>query len=178
MPSGTIISATQNSAREGAFAPERMIMADSLLSFSILDDDADRRNVNLFFDGAVTPAALAAYATAYEPLLDAVIDGQIIEASYTVILTLAGGLKAAPVAQSEVQKGANFSYANASRYAHGIWVPSFKPTLFVGDTVNLAGAGVGAYNTAHITGIAGTAPTNGLGFDLTSLKKATKNFRK
>lgn len=151
---------------------------DSLLSFSILDDDADRRTVNIFFDAAITPAALAAFATAYEPLLDAVIDGQIIEASYTVGLVLAGGLKAAPVAQSEVQKGANWSYLNASRFKHGIWIPSFKPTLFVGDTVNQAGAGVAAFNAAHITGIAGTAPTNGQGFDLTALASAKKTFRK
>jgi len=153
-------------------------MADSLISFSVLDDDGDRRNVHVFFDAAVTPAALASFATAYEPLLDAVIDGQIVEASYTIGLTLAAGLKAAPVGNSEVQKGANFSYANASRYKHGIWIPSFKPTLFVGDTVNMAGAGVGAFNDAHITGLTGTAPTNGLGFDLTSLSKATKTFRK
>lgn len=151
---------------------------DSLISFTVLDDDADTRTVNIFFDAAVTPAALAAYATAYEPLLDAVIDGQITGARYSVDLTLAAGLKAAPVAQSEVQKGANFSYLNASRYAHGIWIPAFKPTLFVGDTVNMAGAGVAAFNAAHLAGIAGTAPTNGLGFDLTSLKGTKKTFRK
>jgi hypothetical protein len=153
-------------------------MADVMITANILDDDGDTKQAHVFLAGAATDADIGTFAAFWIPLLDAVIDGKIKDASVTKPLTLPGGLKAAAVALSEVQKGANFSFLNASRYKYGTWVPSFKPTLFSGDIVNQAGAGVAAFIASYVAGTAGIAPTNGFGFDLTALARATKNFRK
>lgn len=153
-------------------------MADNLISVSVADDDGDTRSVPVFFENTVTPANMQTYFTAFAPLLDAVIGGKIVEASYTAQLTLPGGLKAAPNANIEVQKGAQFSFSNPSRYKWGLYVPTMLPTAFSGDLVNLEFQGMGDFVDAYVAGLATFSPTNGYGFDLTALARAKKTFRK
>lgn len=152
--------------------------SDVLLSVNILDADGDTKAAHVFLPAATTEADIATYAAAYMPLLDAVVDGKISSVSYSKPLALPGGLKAGAVANSEVQKGANFSFVNPSRYKFGVWIPCWTPSLFTGDVVNVAGAGVAGFRDAYINGLSGVLPTNGFGFDLTALARATKNFRK
>ena len=152
--------------------------SDVMISANILDADGDTKAAHAFLGSAAIDADINTFAAFWLPLLDAVIDGKITGASVTKPLALPGGLKAGAVALSEVQKGANFSFVNASRYKFGVWIPAFTPSLFTGDVVNQGGAGVAAFIAAYVTGTGGIAPTNGFGFDLTSLARATKNFRK
>jgi len=152
--------------------------SDVLVSISVLDADGDTRSAKAHLPAGTTEADIATFATAYMPLLDAVIDGKIISAEYSKPLTLPGGLKAGAVANSEVQKGANFSFVNSSRYKYGVWIPAWTPTKFTGDLVDQAGGGVAAFIAAYVAGLGGVLPTNGFGFDLTALATATKTFRK
>lgn len=153
-------------------------MADTLLTTTLIDADGDTRTVPVFLPAATTEANIAAFATAYAPLLDDVVGGRITEQSYTKSLTLPGGLKTEPVEFSEVQKGALFSYANLSRYKWGLYVPTWLDILFVGDAIDLEGTGVAAFVDAYISGLASQLPTNGYAFDLTALAKSRKAFRK
>lgn len=152
--------------------------ADVLVSVDVLDADGDTKQAKVHLAAATTEADITTFATAYMPLLDAVVDGKIVSATYSKPLTLPGGLKAGAVANSEVQKGANFSFVNSSRYKYGVWIPCWTPGLFTGDVVNQGGAGVAAFINAYIAGLSGIQPTNGFGFDLTAISHATKNFRK
>lgn len=155
-----------------------LMASDVLVSVNLLDADGDTRAAKVHLPAATTEADIQTFATAYMPLLDAVVDGKITAASYSKPLTLPGGLKAGAVANSEVQKGANFSFVNASRYKYGVWIPAWQPGLFTGDLVNQAGAGVANFINGYIAGLGGVLPTNGFGFDLTALAHATKTFRK
>jgi len=152
--------------------------SDVLLSVNVLDADGDTRAAKVHLPAATSEADIATYAAAFMPLLDAVVEGKITSATYSKPLALPGGLKAGAVANSEVQKGANFSFVNSSRYKYGVWVPSWTPTLFTGDLVNQGGTGVAAFINAFIAGLSGIQPTNGFGFDLTAISRATKTFRK
>lgn len=153
-------------------------MPDVLISVNVQDADGDTRAAKIHLPAATTEADIATYAAAYMPLLDAVVDGKVVAAKYEKPLALPGGLKAAAVANSEVQKGANFSFNNASRYKYGVWIPVWTPGLFTNDLVNQVGAGVPAFINAYLAGLSGIQPTNGFGFDLTSIARATKTFRK
>lgn len=155
-----------------------IMASDVLVSVNCQDADGDVRAAHVFLLPATTEADISTYASAYMSLLDAVIDAKIISAVYSKPLALPGGLKAGAVANSEVQKGANFSFNNASRYKYGVWIPAWTPSKFSGDTVDLAGTGVAAFRDAYIAGLSGIQPTNGFGFDLTALARATKTFRK
>lgn len=152
--------------------------SDVLVSVMVSDGDGDSRAAKVHLPPATSEADIQTFLTAYAPLLDAVVDGKILSAVYQKPLTLPGGLKAGAVALSEVQKGANFSFINASRYKYGVWVPVWTPSLFTGDVVNMSGAGVAAFRDAYVIGLAGIQPTNGFGFDLTTISHATKSFRK
>jgi len=159
-------------------------MADPVfISFTIQDSDGDTNTVLVPLPAATPYADVQAYATAYSLLLDFVIDGQITHGSVVFPATLNAGVKSAPVANCEVQKGALFAFdaANTS-YRHSIRVPSFKPDLFSGKNVNTADADVTALVNALVDGLTVNGnlrqPTDRYGNDLSALISAVKSFRK
>lgn len=153
-------------------------MADSRIAIRVEDFDGDKKTVPIFFPSSNTPAELAAYAASFAPLLDAIIDGKIVEMEYAVSLVLPGGLKASPVTDCEVQKGAQVSFLTSSRYKWGVYLPSVTPALFTGDDLELADTDVAALLDAYVTGLSGTLPTNGFGFDIGTVSRGKKSFRK
>lgn len=153
-------------------------MADTLVSFALIDDNDGRKTVNVFLPAATTQANIATFAASFAALLDAVTGLQIDGISYTIDVAIPGGLKTSPTADYEVERGAQFSFANASRYKWGHYAPGWLNELFVGDEIDLEGAGVAAYVNAFVDGLSGTNPTNGYAFDLTSLAASKKTHRK
>ncbi len=153
-------------------------MADTLISYTVLDADGDKGDVHVFVPAARTQAEIAAYNTNFAAALDAVIGGQIVSGSYTIELTLPGTIKSAPLALSERQLGALLSFDNPSRYNWGLYVPTWKPALFSGNDVDLAGVGVATFIANYVTGDGTVFPTNGYAFDLTALSKSRKAHRK
>jgi len=153
-------------------------MGDTLLSIGVLDADGDTKRVQVFLPAATTQAAIVTYSDAFCALLDEVIDGQISDVSYTITVPVPGGLKANPVANSEVQKGALLSFANASRYKWGQYIPTWSDDNFSGDEVLLTPQEVIDFIVGYVAGIGGTNPTNGYSDDLTSLAASRKAFRK
>jgi len=164
--------------RNGHKSKRGRIMVDTLLTQIVQDADDGRRSVHVFLPAATSQADIVSFSNAYAALLDAVIDGVIVECNYTINIAVPGGLKGAAVANSEVEKGALLSYLNGSRYKYGMYVPTFTPSKFSGNDVNLGAAGVQAYVDAHSVGLGAIFPTNGYAFDLTGLSKAKKTFRK
>jgi len=153
-------------------------MADSLLSLKIGDDAGKSKTLPVFFTSSVTPANIQTFLTAFAPLADAVIDGIIESASLTLDLALPGGLKSSPVEDSTVRRGAVESFANPSRFAWSLYVPSFSLTKITGGNIDIADADVVAFNAAYVTGAGGFTPSNGEGLDLTAMLHAAESFRK
>jgi len=153
-------------------------MADSLLSIKVGDDAGKSKNVPVYFTSSVTPANIQTFATAFIPLLDAVIDGVVESASLTLDITVPGGIKTTPVVDSTVRRGAVESFGTPGRFDWSLYVPSFSLAMIVGGNINIADADVVAFNAAYVTGAGGFTPSNGLGLDLTALRHAAESFRK
>lgn len=152
----------------------------NLLSVQITDADGKVKTMPIYFPAATTLAELQDYADAMLPALDAVIDGQITQATVTLQLTLVGGLKSAAVDGNRVREGALLRYpADNTIYKHSIFVPSWENAGFAGDVV----LETGAYATFQATISAGggdpvVEPTDEYGNDLNALINGERRFRK
>lgn len=154
-----------------------------IISIGVKDADGDHKTVPIFVpSGVYTPAEITAYAQELASDLDAITDMKIDEITMTLRIALPGGLKASPIALSEVQKGALISYsAENTTYKHSTFLPGVTPSLFNGDVLTLAGDVV-TFNDAVVGGFLVGATTveasDKDGNDLTDTVKATKRFRK
>lgn len=100
-------------------------------------------------------ADMQAHTAAYLPLLDAITQSQIMQASIEVPVVLPGGLKAAPVALSQNQAAALLDYSDAgSTLKNGYSLPNFIPSGYlstVPSVVDPANTNVAAFNTFLVT---------------------------
>ena len=109
------------------------------------------------FDDASALTDLQTYIDGFLPDLDAVTDGQIVSTEIVLGMVLPGGLKSAPVASSEVEKGGLFNFSQVgSPYKFGSLVPAMKATLIVNGKINLTAAAVTTW-LANFTAVGGTA---------------------
>lgn len=154
------------------------------VSFTVLD--ADGNNSSVVFKvpvGTLTLAQITEYAQEQATNTDACIEGQITEVRVVLDVALPGGLKGAPVALSNVQEGALFSFQAAdTKYKHGIRLPSFKQAYFTGKEVDQTEPDVAGWLTGVITGLDASGTNvpacDNYGNDLTSVAKAYKSFRR
>jgi hypothetical protein len=153
-------------------------MADSLLSVKIRDDEGQTKNLPVFFTSSVTPANVQSFATAFLPLLDNVIGGVVESASLTLDITVPAGLKAAPLEDVTVRRGAVMSFDNPSRYNWSLYVPSWNLAYIQNGAILVADPDPAAFIAAYVTGAGGFTPSNGQGLDLTGLATAREAFRK
>lgn len=159
-------------------------MAISILSFTVRDADGDDKSIPVYWPASsINPADLQDASDTLAVFLDAVIDGQIVAVNVTIGLDLPGGIKGAPVANSEVQKGALLHFTAAGTpYRWSIFVPTWTPAKFSGDAVNNAAAGVSSLTGAIVAGITETSgnvdPSDKYENDLTAYIGGEKRFRK
>lgn len=156
----------------------------SIASFTITDADGDTKSVPIYFEvGTISQEDIEAAMQTMAADMDAVIDGKITAMHLTLEVALPGGLKASPVANSEVEKGALLTFdASSTPYNHSIFVPSWTPSKFSGDNVNAGAAGVATFLGDITTGITETSggflPTDRYSNDLVTYLKGLKRFRK
>jgi hypothetical protein len=157
-------------------------MADTLLSVGVLDDAGATKRANIFLPGTMTLAQVQGWSDVYQPLLDAVVDGKLTDAQVTFNLTMASGLKGAPVADSTVRRGADFTFLNPSRYKWPAYIPAWSLTYIVAGDIDIAPTPVDDFLSGYIDGLVVSSvtyqPLNGSGFDLTALSKSKEAFRK
>jgi len=157
-------------------------MADTLLSVGVIDDAGASKRANVFLPSTMTLAQIQGWSDVYTPLLDAVDDGKITDAQVTFALTLPGGLKGSPVADSTVRRGADFTFLNASRYKWPAYIPAWSLTYIIGGNIDIVSTPVSDFLSAYTAGLVVSSvtyqPTNGSAFDLTALSKSKEAFRK
>jgi hypothetical protein len=134
-------------------------MAEFLLSVTEMDSlgVTATHNVNLTIAGTQTVDDVGAELNTYLPLLDAIIDTQIIRARAIWEVDLPGGLKAAPVANSEVQRGMLQQWDQAnSIYSASTVVPGVSTAVAPNKKVNVANTDYVAWY-GHLLGLTGPA---------------------
>lgn len=161
-----------------------MAIQKCIVSFSVLDADGDRASLPIygsFDDASATLSSLASWAAARAAQLDPIIDGQIVNEAITIYPVLPGGLKGAPVAGSDVEKGGllTWNLSVTPTRAYGQELPAFKVSKFVGDLVNVSDADVAAWITGLSSPFGTVTPTGDqFAYPFQSVRKAVKSFRK
>lgn len=151
----------------------------SVLSYSILDADGNVKSMPIYIPAGATVANIQLFSDALAPILDDVLDGKIDGVTLSIGLTLPGGLKITPVANSNVQEGALLGFdVAASNYKHSIFVPAWATGFFTGNEVDTVATEVGALATQLVTGSNSIAPSDRAGLDLVALTDGKKRFRK
>jgi len=157
-------------------------MADTLLSVGMIDDAGATKRANIFLPSTMTLAQIQGWSDVYVPLLNDVIDGAPTDAQVTFGLTLPSGLRTTPVADSTVRRGADFTFANASRYKWPAYIPSWSLTLINNGDIDIVTTPAADFLSAYTLGLVVSSvtyqPLNGSGFDLTALSKSKEAFRK
>lgn len=155
-----------------------------LISHQITDADGQTNALQTFIDGdTLTDNALQGFAQEEALRLDLVIDGAITDITVTRHVPLPAGIKVAPVANCEVQKGANWQFKpDNTNYSWTPYIPSFKPSLFVGNLVNQANADVTSLRTLYLSGLTVNSeiviPTDEYGNSLATLTTSYKTFHR
>jgi hypothetical protein len=147
----------------------------------IRDYSGDEKSHPVYFDDGADFAAIQAWATAALPDLDGDIDGQIVEATVTLNVTLPAGLKSTAADGNRVREGANLTYAvTGSSYVNTLYVPSWANDHFNMDTVDVGDtSGTYVYDLHHAVGATGGAqPTDKYGNANAEFVKGIRAFRK
>jgi len=144
----------------------------SVISLSIVDYAGNKKSLPIYVPATTTLAAAQVIADKVMASIDQVIDGQIIQASVQLGLTLETGIKASPVTGNLVNEGALLQFsATGSSYAHSAFVPSWSNAFF-NDMIPLAGVELNAVIGAFVDS------TDKDGNALAAFREGIRKFRK
>lgn len=155
------------------------------LSFRVKDADGEVFSVPLygFSTDTRTLANMQGFVTNTASLLDAILDGQVIQAGLCLDMSLSlATIKASPVSGSEVERTGliPFLLDYVPPRTFSVDLPAFKYSLFTSGTnqINMADTNVDAFVTALVTAGSDnfTDPTKGK--VLTNVQQGVKTFRK
>lgn len=155
------------------------IVAGSIsLALSYQDDDLAIARTSVNFPTGTALADVQAYATAYAALVDPVTDCALI--GYSINQEYYDDTYPTAAAGSDVEDKGVLVIRTVGNAIKTMSWPGVLESVLVntisppGTYIDLANVGVAALVSALITGIAGTAPSNGRGDDLRSVKEAYK----
>ncbi len=155
-----------------------------LVGTTILDADGNHSSYVIHLPlGALTLAAITSFAQYVASTTDLVSDGKITSVRATVEVDLPGGLKANPVAGSNVQEGGLVQFdVTGSPYAHSVRVPSWKQAAFTGKEINWGDAGATAWRlmmlNGHLDDGMMVIPCDPHELDLINVVSGKKSFRR
>lgn len=148
-----------------------------LLSFRCVGGQGKPKVVPVWLPAATTLAAALAFAQAFVPVLEDVIDPYVQKASVTFDLDISGQTKGTPDANTRTHDGVRMQFDTAGRYDFGDWFPGWKPA-YLSDTDIVVNAQTSALKAAFVDGLGGTLPEDGNGNDVTAFVKAKYAYRK
>lgn len=152
------------------------------ISYIVKDGENDLARHLVYYDAADvnTVADAQGIATDYAPMFEAISDCRIIGAEVTFSLTVpAPGSN--PAAGSRNDAGATLSFTQAAGRAWSLFVPGWKSGLMANKLVNEAGAGVGNFLNALLTGggiTGGLAASDPNALDLSAFVEGKQSTRK
>lgn len=154
------------------------------ITYSFVDDDLAQSTKTVALPSGTTMADAQTYATSYKALLEPLSDCAIVR--YVVSQEYYDDTFPTGPANSDVEdKGVlKFRHDGGNGGTSTITIPGIMEDKLLttgvtrkGVWLDLANAAVAAVVSALVTGLAGTAPTNRRGDDLTTLLEAYKQNR-
>ncbi|MBN1285875.1 MAG: hypothetical protein JXB47_10795 [Anaerolineae bacterium] len=155
-------------------------MADAReITFSLQDSQGKKSTASVNVPSATTEADTITFAQALAPLVDAITGSKITKMSLSTPITLPGGLKAAPVANSNNNAGALFQFITSGNHYTRTRVPGFPSDKFVtgSQDVDLEDTDVVAFTGAMISGSGGVSPCDARDEDITAITFARELFQ-
>lgn len=152
------------------------------LFIRIRDEDGDSSTMTLKFPDSLGIDDITDYADDFLVLLDAVIDGKIEAAGVCVSVTLPGGLKASPIANCDIQQGAQWLF-RAGGYPVRLRVPTWDRAMFNAGSkdVDITDSDVLNFRNAITAGLTPDVtlvePSDNRGADIDTWVSAVENFR-
>lgn len=152
--------------------------------YSIRDEKGRVSTTEVRVPAATPFAEVVEFGGAMALLIDPLISGQITRIGLVFDYTLIGGIKTAPVAGSDVEEGARFSFLTENNFPMRMRLPTFLESLIVPGTklVDTADTDVATFITAMTEGIdlAGVLgivePSDSREEDVVSLVEAVEQF--
>lgn len=150
------------------------------LQFTIRDAKAQISRMKIHVPSTSTIANISAYVSAIAADLDAITDGLLVSAEVNVKIALPGGLKTAPVAGSDVESGALFSFRDTLGLTSRTRVPTFKQSMVSATSraVDTANSFVTNFVNKMVIGANSILPCSRVESDLTSLISAKEQYVK
>lgn len=156
-----------------------MVAVLGQFSYRIKDAEGVIANKETYavFDDTKTFANIQAYSDAYAAVLDPLTEGEIIQATFRVVLTTTG-LKSAPVADSDNQETLLLSFIQSgSFYKWGDDTPAEIDAVIVNGRVDLTNATLVAYTAFMTSAHSGFTPAGRMGNALVALYSGAETFR-
>lgn len=155
--------------------------------YTIEDEKGISSTTEVNVPGTASFDNAAVFAVEMAQLINALIRGAIRRVGLAFLVDISGaGLRAAPLADSDVEEGARFQFRTANGFYTGLRIPTFDEAKIVAASrdVDLADSDVAAFVTAMTTGI-NLIPAGGTGTlqpsdkreeDIVSLTEAKEQF--
>lgn len=156
------------------------------VSYTIIDEKGVSSTTFMQVPDTFSLANTLQFAKDLALLVDAVIGGKITHIGACYLVTLPAGLKANPIANSDVEEGARFSFNTAGGFVTKMRLPTFLESKLspASKDVNLLDSAVAAFVNAMVAGIAEAnpaqtvTPSDGRQDDITSIRTARELFVK
>jgi hypothetical protein len=152
-----------------------------VLGYQIEDELGVVTTHALFLDApsTVTLANLQTFANDYTPLIDAIIDGEIVGISVDVPLLISGAKGAPTVPGSSVEETGLIGWEQAaSNYKASIDIPSIAHAVVALGKIDLTNTDFVAWRNFVLATTVGIKFCSKFGNDLVALKDALITFRK
>lgn len=155
-----------------------------VVGVTLLDADGNNKQVDVKVpSGVLTKAEIELFAQYFAEKVDAASEAKVTGLRVTWELTPTGVIKPNPVAGSNVQEAALWTFdAAGTPYAYSVSFPAWLQAAFTGKEVNQIHGAAAALKTLMLDGYnaAGTMviPSDKYENDLTSVISAVKRFRR
>jgi hypothetical protein len=160
-----------------------MAISTGQFSISVIDADGNNASMPVYFeyDDATSLSSLMSFIRVTVGELDSVTDGKVQGVSMQLAISLPLGLKASPVAGSNVQEVGLISYTLSGREdrSYGQAIPAVKQASLTGKVINQAETAMAIWLARMTTPSTMTHKNDDFGYALTlPIRKAVKVFRR
>lgn len=158
--------------------------------YTVQDADGDKSTITIPVPSATPLLDLPLFVQQMEPLLDALTNGGLVSAGFTVEVDLSAAWPAAAAVIADVQEKAQFAFRTLGGFVKRISIPTILESVFGGggasDQVDTTNPDVMAFvaameNGIDLTGIGGSGtvqPCDSRDDDLVSMEYAVEAWGK